>query len=201
MLDSSFVSFIESFLPEDLYPECTNEEVVLKFKEGLIPFEQVLLRYYKLLLKKSDIWVPGYTREELFQELSICLLNCCKAWSNDSKDKFVTYLYNAINNYIAWIMRKQGRCNKRKINYTEMASYEVMVENGYDAPHPGNFDDFELKAVIDMMSLEEKERICVNLLYEGHRKSEIAVRLGLTKYQLIQLINKLKPKFKFLLER
>jgi RNA polymerase sigma factor (sigma-70 family) len=200
MFSNELAQFINGNLPEDRYPNLTNEEIVMMYQRQECTFEDVLIRYNDLLLSKSRTWVPGYDQEDLYQELASRLFHCLSRWSTDKDVAFMTYLYDGLSNQIAWIVRKQWQSDKRKANYDNVASYNVMVDNGFDTPVDSpDFEEAELKALINSVDLSENEQICVQLKFEGLKNKEIAAQLGVSGTRVSQIFKGLKPKFEFLI--
>jgi RNA polymerase sigma factor (sigma-70 family) len=198
------VKFFNDNLGEDPFPTATNDELVIMYREGKCGFNPVLGRFHSLLLAKSQTWVPGSTQEDLYQDLAMRLFHCIPRWDPE-QESFMTYLYTSLNQQIAWNIRKQGKTQKRRINYLYNESYEHMLELEVEPDIPESWSpscDEETKKAIEILcsvQLTDQEKICVELLFDGRLKSEIADELHLTRTRVSQIFHSMAPKFQFLL--
>ena len=206
-MNTGMLDFINRSLGENKFPDLTNDEVVILYKKGQAEFNQVLLRYNALLIKKSREFVPGHTEEDVYQELCMRLVHCLDLWKEEGGTKFVTYLSMGLQNQIAWMVRKNygseyAKSDCRRINFGELASYEVEVENGYDLPDnkvDEAIDKLLLADALDRAELTEEERLCVNLLWEGKKKCEVAKILQRSPRSIGKMVKRLEPKIRLAL--
>lgn len=206
-MNTGMLEFINKSLGEDKFPDLTNDEVVILYKRGQADFNQVLLRYNALIIKKSREFVPGHTEEDVYQELCMRLVHCLDLWNEDGGTKFITYLSMGLHNQLAWMVRKNygseyAKSDCRRINFGELASYEVEVENGYDIPDykmDAAISNILLTDVLDKAELSEEERICVNLLWEGKKKCEVAEIMHKSPRSIGKMVKRLEPKIRLAL--
>lgn len=181
---------------KNLYPDLTNEEVIVKFQTGQCPFEQVIIRFHKLLWKKANgKHISGYDKEDFYQELVEKLHYCCCNWNPKSDQLFITWLFPSLDNHIAWIFRKQGTSDKRKANFNS-ASYEYLVDNGYDRVD----SQVMYQDLLVGLTLSEKERMCIELVFDGYLKADIADMLHISRTRVTHIFKGLQSRFQFMLE-
>lgn len=193
-----YSSAIDSISDSDKFNDLSNEELVVLYRSGEVSFEKILSRYLGLIIAKSKQWVPGnYSFQDLFQDLVERFKRTIDRWDPKTGDeKLITYIYKSLDNTVCWRFRKENSENRKLHNEAE--SYELSLENGYDEIAPENMD----KQVVDLLAninLSDRERVCVNMIIEGHRNVDIAETLDLSPNRISQILKGLAPKFQFLL--
>jgi RNA polymerase sigma factor (sigma-70 family) len=203
---SFFKIHMESLDDEDL----SGEEVVKKFLDGECDFQLVLAKYSNLLFNKAHKqYVPGYNAEELFQELMVKTFITCKKWDKQENTKFGTYLFHALDNHLNYLRRREGAA-VRTLNH-ESVSYDILLDQNDDRTTGGFFEkqygklpSYEMPTLFcdlieDDAPLSVRERICVEMIFEGHGNNEIAERLSLSRVRISQIVKSLRPKLNFLI--
>jgi len=202
MISKDLVRFFNLHLGDDPFPTTPNDDIVIKFRNGEIGFNPVLLRYHNLLLKRSQSYVAGYTQEELYQEMAFQMYKAIFLW-NESDGSFMTYLYKVLDNVIKWRVRHESGTDKGRANHKDIESYEFLVENGLDFEAEWtSWGESELRSqaeLIGSVELNPQEKVCVELLFEGKSKAEIAIMLNLTRTRITQIFRGMGHKFSFLL--
>jgi RNA polymerase sigma factor (sigma-70 family) len=181
----------------------SEEDLVELFQRGECPFTVVLERVNPLLLSRCNSWTPPRVdKEDLYQEFLIKTHHCCQRWRRDKQVKFTTYLHNGLDNKIKQLVREVNA--KKRLSEQDAVSYEELLEESSDfiPSPPHKFEDIvELKIMIENLELEPNERTCVNMVFEGLLKTDIADKLNLSKARIYQILKSLRPKFKFLREQ
>jgi len=182
-----------------------GEDIVSSFQKGEIPFEEVIKQYWRVILDRSKIWIPGYSEEDIFQELLIKLHHCCLRWDSTKGVKFITYLYKSLNTHILHLRRKSLR-DRRKANNDSMSIDFLLEEVEGDSTELGKNKitltiEEESFDIIEIMEtdLTNNERVCIEMIFEGSRYSDIADKLDLSRVRISQIVRGLKPKLSTLI--
>lgn len=209
MVSSSLMNFLNKNLGVDLYPDLSNERVIELYIIGSCSFDQVLIRYQKLLIKKSQKYIPGYSSDDVFQELVIKLSYCCSNY--DGRVKFITYLYTCLDNHLSWLYRREMGHDNKKANHgdpdrdTQTQSYDFMVDNGYDTEIPWSThcqeEEIKIMEILNSVELTGREKICVDMVFEGRQNKEIAKILNISGTRVKQILGDLRPRFAELLNK
>lgn len=187
-----------NLIDHNRFNELSSEELILQYQQGQAQFEHVLQRHLPIIISKSKQWVPGnYTFEDVFQDLVARLDHCAKRWNPDTDSKFITYLFKGLDNAVSWIFRKQNSENRIANNMAD--SYEFSLENGYDEVAPEDVDK-QIFEILESVKLSERERVCVEMVIEGHQNKDIAKHFNLSPNRIGQILRDLAPKFQFLLD-
>jgi RNA polymerase sigma factor (sigma-70 family) len=181
------------------YQDTKPDDIVRDYLAGKCSFDYVLRAYKGLLIKKSESYIPGYTGDEVFQELALRTELATHLWDPNNGTQFITYLYKALDNHLRKLYREETQFDKRRLNSIEMDSYEQLIEDGYDQVDYN--PELSLVELVEGIPLSPQERICVELAYEGYQNVDIAKALGLTKGRITTIIQGLRSRFQFLLSQ
>lgn len=202
----SWVSTLMSFLRSNGLEEPNGEdgdELVIAFLEGRGSFTSLLSKYNPLLIEKSNNWVEGYSPSDLYQELALKMYQCCESWKPNKGTTFYTYLYGVLDNHLKYLIRRAS--SKKRTSDLVSMSYENMLQSDDEEHDWANLEPyyeesaFNLIEIIALSQLSEKERICVEMIYEGRMCCEIADRLEMSRAGVSNILKKLQPKFGFLI--
>jgi RNA polymerase sigma factor (sigma-70 family) len=164
------------------------EELSKEYKKEQDPtylataFEKV----FKCIIQISQNFY-GLTEDDL-ASFSLEKLDYCLQTFDESKSKFITYFYNILKNKF----REETQylsMQKRKLNY-ESTSYDLIIENGYDAPFYDNEADY-----VDLEILEKQEKMYCELLLRDYTNQEISNILGVSVMTLCNMRKRLRGKF------
>ncbi len=208
----SFIRYLDANCPGGITKyekiESLEDEPVRKFQRGECDFSLVLIQYGHLLINRATkTWVPGINQEEVFQELVLKLYMASIKWRPEEGNKFITYLYPILNNHIDFMIRSEN-ADKRYLNHSSISLDGILyIKNNIDVPLDSSLEipsfvppEYEILDLISGLELEEREKICVEMVIEGRRNSEIAERLNLSRVRVSQLLRELRPKLSFLVE-
>jgi RNA polymerase sigma factor (sigma-70 family) len=184
----------------NLFPHLEDEEVVKLYQQGKCSFTQVLMRYYRIILGQCNRQVPGYTSDEVYQELSIKMLKACKRWDEGRSIKFSTYLTYLLNQHIRKLIREELHYDNRRLNNQANDSIEELLGlEALDMDNPWTpWCEEEQKSLIEYLEgvpLTKREKVCVELVFEGYRKSEIAKILNLSRGMITKILQGLRSYF------
>ena len=70
-----------------------------------------LLKQWEPKIQKmcSNLWIPGYDRDDLAQELRIAVIKSAKAYEENRGASFHTYLHSAMVNTIRTLLSKSNK--------------------------------------------------------------------------------------------
>ena len=198
----NWVSFFKNHMTDYNGLEETGEDIIEKFMCGEADFGIVLGQYGGTLLEKSRSFVPGYSNEELLQELIIKTFITVSKWDKQESTKFSTYLYHALENHLNYLRRRESTA-VRFANHNALSLEHIQERNNeredYSWVDPPSYETPLLfEELIPENILTDRERICVEMIFEGHGNNEIAERLNLSRVRISQIIKSLRPKLNFL---
>jgi RNA polymerase sigma factor (sigma-70 family) len=199
-LTSIVSSLAKSKEESESFDHLSGEDLIEAYQRGECEFDLILQRFHPLLIKRTMVWVVGIDKEDLYQELIIKTLCCCRHWKREHKTKFVTYLFTSLDNHIKKIIRESNA--QKRTTELEQVSYEALLELEGEIPLecPQYFEDeVELDLLIEGLDLDPNERVCVEMIYEGHMNVDIADKLNLSGVRISQIVKALKPKFEFMI--
>lgn len=184
--------YIRQNLPMDQYVGQSNEYVVTQYKRRKCTFDQVLIRYHYLIIKKSFAKVPGMDQEDLYQELAMKLVKCCESWDPNMGIIFSTYFTEACKNHIKYILRQQLDTNTRKSNHVGIVSLDdILTDNdGNEYTKNEPYEEFEEPISILMIGLPitEVEKKYLNLVLDGRTNAEISRILKVSRARVSQIL-------------
>lgn len=184
-------AYIVSQLPEDAYPGVESDEVVKLFRQGQCPFDQVLLRYCNLIKKLSvSKGIKGYDHDDMFQEYSQKLYNCCYSWAPD-KSSFVTYFTNAAINHWKRLLRT-SMTEAARINMEELISLDQAMEDdeGSERKIAEPYVEMEMPAELLLMGIDltEQERRYCRLILADYRNTDISQMEGVSRTRVSNVL-------------
>lgn len=176
------------------FEEISTEQLVLDYQQGKVPFNPILSRFTGMIYRLSQNYVPGYSAEDLRQELAMYLYDAAIRFSPSREAKFSTLAYERLTTRIAWLRRRQS--NQKRGRDIVLNSYESLLESGFDQPDLR--DELSTVEILEGIELEHRERVIVSMVLEGHMNKDIAEMIGLTATRVTQILRGLQPKFYFL---
>lgn len=184
-------AYIVSQLPEDAYPGISSDEVVKEFRQGYCPFDQVLLRYCNQIKALSvSKGVKGYDHDDMFQEYSQKLYNCCYTWDPE-KSSFITYFTNAAINHWKRLLRT-AMTDACKIHMESIESLDQAMEDDEGSERKMNEPavEMELPAELLLMGIDltdQELRYC-RLILADYRNTDISRMEGVSRTRVSNVL-------------
>ena len=152
-------------------------------------FEYYVEKYTPLMYRQiRNIFVDGYTREDLFQECLMVLHKAIETFDDSRGASFMTYLYNLLRNMIANLLEKQAREKVPNLVYVDFNS--AVINNEMYNANNDNVEDMETtKEVVDYLMTLPRGEITFLHFMGGLTQQEIADMEGISK-QRVNALNK-----------
>ena len=138
------------------------------------------------------MWIPGYDRDDLAQELRIAVVKAAKAYDEDRGASFHTYLHSAMVNTLRTLLSKANKQIDTKsldITYdeTDLLPLDIVkaLTDGSDFTL-----DFDITDEIFSCGLTQAEQKFLVLRLEGLTMEEITEDLGEPAYRIRQSLRK-----------
>ena len=153
-----------------------------------------LLKQWEPKIQKmcSNMWIPGYDRDDLAQELRIAVVKAAKAYDEDRGASFHTYLHSAMVNTLRTLLSKANKQIDTKsldITYdeTDLLPLDIVkaLTDGSDFTL-----DFDITDEIFSCGLTQAEQKFLVLRLEGLTMEEITEDLGEPAYRIRQSLRK-----------
>ena len=140
----------------------------------------------------STIWVAGYEREDLAQELRISLLKSAKAYDEDRGVSFHTYLHSAMINTLRTLLSKSNkRIETKSLDVTYDESDLTPLDIVKALTDGSDFTlDFDVTDEIFSCGLTNTEQKFLLLRLEGLTMEEITEDLSEPAYKIRQSLRK-----------
>lgn len=177
----------------------TLEDLVASYKAGLIEFNYILIKLDRFIWRFSNKYkeyIPGFDKEDLYQELCMVLLKVIDRYDASRGIKFITMAHTYFDNHMKLLLRSTNSGKRKGIRLNE--SLDELLDSGITR-NLATEQDF-LSAHLATLPLEEEERLVINFILETEYVSDIARKLGRTRQSIYQIMKNLKPKLRFLLE-
>ena len=153
-----------------------------------------LLKQWEPKIQKmcSNMWIPGYDRDDLAQELRIAVVKAAKAYDEDRGASFHTYLHSAMVNTLRTLLSK---ANKQIVTKSLDVTYEETDLLPLDIVKALTDDsdftlDFDITDEIFSCGLTQAEQKFLVLRLEGLTMEEITEDLGEPAYRIRQSLRK-----------
>ena len=153
-----------------------------------------LLKQWEPKIQKmcSNMWIPGYDRDDLAQELRIAVVKAAKAYDEDRGASFHTYLHSAMVNTLRTLLSKP---NKQIVTKSLDVTYEETDLLPLDIVKALTDDsdftlDFDITDEIFSCGLTQAEQKFLVLRLEGLTMEEITEDLGEPAYRIRQSLRK-----------
>ena len=153
-----------------------------------------LLKQWEPKIQKmcSNMWIPGYDRDDLAQELRIAVVKAAKAYDEDRGASFHTYLHSAMVNTLRTLLSK---ANKQIVTKSLDVTYEETDLLPWDIVKALTDDsdftlDFDITDEIFSCGLTQAEQKFLVLRLEGLTMEEITEDLGEPAYRIRQSLRK-----------
>lgn len=166
--------------------------------------DELIINNMKLAYKLAWEYYIKFNKLFEIEELqSVALFALVKAAKTyDSTKVFSTYAYRCIKNELLYFYRQNNRYSNYyslsdKINFNEDLCFEDVLKDEFDLEEifieQNNLDT--LKTYIN--SLDDKEKVIVNLILDGYTQKQIAQKLNVTQPQICNLYKKIVNKLRY----
>ena len=140
----------------------------------------------------STIWIPGFERDDLAQELRIAVVKSAKAYDDSRGASFHTYLHSAIVNTLRTLLTKANkRVDTKSLDMTYDET-DLMPLDLVKALTDGSDFTLDLDVTDEVFScgLTNLEQQFLVLRLEGLTMEEITDDLGEPAYKIRQALRK-----------
>ena len=152
-----------------------NDDLILKWEP-------------KIQKMVSNVFVLGMERDDIAQELRICLLKSARAYDENRGVSFHTYLHTAMVNTLRTLISKAKRLpDSRSLDSSYEGSDAVPIEilNALIDPH--DYEQvIETNQLSESNNLNFKEQLFLKLKLDGLTMEEITEDLGESAYKVRQ---------------
>ena len=185
----------------------TNEEMVVKFQQGEVAFEEILAKNEKLIYREFHRW-SGFTtmeEDEKYNLLLVALWESAQDFDVEAGVKFSTFASNNLyfkikNTYRSSKSKKNGGdlitvSIEQQMEEAESHSFEANVAVVFDFLDRINTE--EIKAIVERVLAkhdENKKKYVRSFLYDGMTYSEIAREYGMKPAPMTTTIKRVLAK-------
>tara|TARA_Y100000310_G_scaffold195134_1_gene195136 strand:+ start:496 stop:1020 length:525 start_codon:yes stop_codon:yes gene_type:complete len=153
-----------------------------------------LLKQWEPKIQKmcSNLWIPGYDRDDLAQELRIAVIKSAKAYEENRGASFHTYLHSAMVNTIRTLLSKSNKQLSTKsldVTYEETDLLPLDIVKALTDDSDFTLD-FDITDEIFSCGLTQAEQKFLVLRLEGLTMEEITDDLGEPAYRIRQSLRK-----------
>ena len=153
-----------------------------------------LLQQWEPKIQKmcSNIWIPGFEREDLAQELRISVIKSARAYDENRGASFHTYLHSAMVNTIRTLLSKADKqLDTKSLDVTYEETDLLPLDIVKALADSSDFTlDFDTTDEIFSCGLTELEQKFLVLRLEGLTMEEITEDLGEPAYKIRQSLRK-----------
>ena len=140
----------------------------------------------------GNIWIPGYDRDDLAQELRISVIKSAKAYDEDRGASFHTYLHSAMVNTLRTLLSKSNKqVDTKSLDVTYEETDLLPLDIVKALTDDSDFTlDFDITDEIFSCGLTQAEQKFLVLRLEGLTMEEITEDLGEPAYRVRQSLRK-----------
>lgn len=153
-----------------------------------------LLKQWEPKIQKmcGNIWIPGYDRDDLAQELRISVIKSAKAYDEDRGASFHTYLHSAMVNTLRTLLSKSNKqVDTKSLDVTYEETDLLPLDIVKALTDDSDFTlDFDITDEIFSCGLTQAEQKFLVLRLEGLTMEEITEDLGEPAYRVRQSLRK-----------
>lgn len=202
---------------QDLYAQCSDEELILRLRDGEENITDYIMDKYKNLVKSKakSMYILGADREDLIQEGMIGLFKAVRDYDTGRDASFFTFADLCVSRQMYTAVQAAGRQK-----HTPLNTYISLYGGGGENDSSGHDEDWELidsvvsvseknpeELLIDRENVEILEKIIekelssfekqvLDLYLTGMKYSQIARVLGRDDKSTDNALQRIKSKLK-----
>jgi RNA polymerase sporulation-specific sigma factor len=186
------------------YDTFSDEELILKLREGENDITDYILEKYKPLVRRctNAMYLIGGEQEDLIQEGMIGLFKAVRDFKTDKNATFYSFARLCINRQLCTAVESSNRKKHQPLN-----SYISLSEQGTEAVHP-IAESPEQLVIKHEFFLEYKKRLAgmlsgmeqkvLDLYLEGENYTQIAEELGKTPKSIDNALQRIRHKVRLI---
>lgn len=155
--------------------------------------DQLLIKWEPKIQKMLfNVWIPGFEREDIAQELRIVIIKAAKAFDETRGILFHTYLHTSMVNTIRTLLAKAHKqIDTKSLDFTYDETDLLPLDIVKALANDDDFTlDFDVTDEIFSCGLTSTEQAFLVLRLEGLTMEEITDDLGEPAYKIRQSLRK-----------